>query len=83
MQFLLLFTGNLVNNDHLSEDNLKYTEETSVEIEKKEKKYFDPKNEVDIKKDIVKSVIHSSLCSKKITGEYFCFFLSLLNYRIL
>ncbi|CAG9861769.1 unnamed protein product [Phyllotreta striolata] len=57
--------GNLFNHDHLSDENLHRTERESVAIDPKTKKYSDPNSEYDVKKEIVKSIIHSSLSSKE------------------
>ncbi|XP_056639937.1 general transcription factor 3C polypeptide 1 [Diorhabda sublineata] len=57
--------GNIVNINHLSEQNLEYTEKNLIDIEKKVKKYKDAKDQEDIKKDVLKSVVHSSLCCKE------------------
>ncbi|XP_074040495.1 general transcription factor 3C polypeptide 1 isoform X2 [Leptinotarsa decemlineata] len=60
--------GNTIKVDYLSKQNLDYTEKESVEIDKTSLKFEDPKNEDDIKKNVLKSVIHSSLTSKDKTS---------------
>ncbi|CAG9832138.1 unnamed protein product [Diabrotica balteata] len=56
--------GNLIAEDYLSKENLLSTENSLIDAKKNEKKYEDPKTPDDIRRDVLKSVIHSSLCSK-------------------
>lgn len=58
-------TGTTV--DHLSSRNLPYTENNLIE-NTKTLKFKDPVNEDDIKKDVLKTVIHSTLTSRNQPG---------------
>ncbi|CAG9814775.1 unnamed protein product, partial [Phaedon cochleariae] len=53
--------GNVIDIDHLSENNLKYTEQVMVPQEKSSLKFKDATSEDEIKVDVLKSVIHSSV----------------------
>uniref|UniRef100_A0A6P7FFU9 General transcription factor 3C polypeptide 1 n=1 Tax=Diabrotica virgifera virgifera TaxID=50390 RepID=A0A6P7FFU9_DIAVI len=56
--------GNLIAEDYLSKENLVTTENSLIDANKDNKKYYDPKTPDDIRRDVLKSVIHSSLCCK-------------------
>lgn len=53
--------------DHLSPRNLPYTENNLIE-DVGTLKFMDPLNEDDIKKDVLKTVIHSTLTSRNQPG---------------
>ncbi|KAG5885477.1 hypothetical protein JTB14_005068 [Gonioctena quinquepunctata] len=56
--------GNTINIDYLSKQHIDYTERESIELDKPSPKFEDHRNENDIKKNVLKSVIHSSLAAK-------------------
>ncbi|XP_018568192.1 general transcription factor 3C polypeptide 1 [Anoplophora glabripennis] len=56
-----ILQGNLMNIDYLTGDRLDSTKKNVVPLEEGLLKYKDVENEDDIKRDVLKSVIHSSL----------------------
>lgn len=57
--------------DHISPKNLPYTEKNLLE-NPSPLKFSDPVNEDDIKKDVLKTVIHSTLTSRNQPGIFVC-----------
>lgn len=55
--------------DHLSPSNLSYTENNILE-NPSSLKFSDPLSDEDIKKDVLKTVIHSTLTSRNQPGLY-------------
>lgn len=50
--------------------NVEYVENNLIDLQEDPFKFTDPLDESDIKKDTLKSVIHSSLSSKNQPGKY-------------
>ncbi|KAJ8949184.1 hypothetical protein NQ318_021677 [Aromia moschata] len=69
-----LLQGNTTNINHLADNNLEYVERNMVEVEQNSLKYQEAKEEDDIKKDVLKTVVHSSLESKNHPGWAFQLF---------
>lgn len=58
-----------MNIDYLAEDRIESTERNLTPLEETLQKYKDVKNEEDIKRDVLKSVIHSSLGCRNSPGR--------------
>lgn len=58
-----------MNVDYLTKDRLETTENNLVPLEEVINKYKDISNEEDIKRDVLKSVIHSSLGCRNRPGR--------------
>ncbi|KAJ8939733.1 hypothetical protein NQ314_011019 [Rhamnusium bicolor] len=69
-----ILQGNLINVDHLTEENLHNIENNLIELEESPLKHEDAKDEDDVKKNVLKAVIHSSLGTKNEPGWAFQLF---------